>query len=379
MGFDYFVFYTEASAICIIILLMILITDRIYNTKQEKHIWFERAIVSFIFYFISDACWAALLSDQFPKIRFFVVLFNFSNYVFLSLMAYGTFRFIAATEKMPFRKSLAKRILVFLPVFINILFIVIAYIQNPLYWINENNELNDLYLVLLILVPSCYLLVGFFLSIKYALKAESKEERRQFLFIGIVPLSVGAFGMLQVVALNAPTFCFGCTLMWLWLYIQNMHSLISVDDLTHLNNRGQINRYMEQIHYDEEERVYVMMLDIDRFKSINDTYGHFEGDRALVIASETLKEVCDSVKCSAFLGRYGGDEFMIIVRAEEDQEGPDRITAMIRRLVAEKQQEYGLQYDLKFSIGYDELRDKDDSIYDCMKRADEKLYVDKRR
>lgn len=379
MGFDYFVFYTEASAICIIILLMILITDRIYNTKQEKHIWFERAIVSFILYFISDACWAALLSDQFPKIRFFVVLFNFSNYVFLSLMAYGTFRFIAATEKMPFRKSLAKRILVFLPVFINILFIVIAYIQNPLYWINENNELNDLYLVLLILVPSCYLLAGFFLSIRYAVKAESKEERRQFLFIGIVPLSVGAFGMLQVVALNAPTFCFGCTLMWLWLYIQNMHSLISVDDLTHLNNRGQINRYMEQIHYDEEERVYVMMLDIDRFKSINDTYGHFEGDRALVIASETLKEVCDSVKCSAFLGRYGGDEFTIIVRAEEDQEGPDQITAMIRRLVAKKQQEYELQYDLKFSIGYDELRDKDDSITDCMKRADEKLYIDKRR
>ena len=197
MGFDYFVFYTEASAICIMILLMILITDRIYNTKQEKHIWFERALVSFIFYFISDACWAALLSDQFPKIRFFVVLFNFSNYVFLSLMAYGTFRFIAATEKMPFRKSLAKRILVFLPVFINILFIVIAYIQNPLYWINENNELNDLYLVLLILVPSCYLLAGFFLSIRYAVKAESKEERRQFLFIGIVPLSVGAFGMLR--------------------------------------------------------------------------------------------------------------------------------------------------------------------------------------
>jgi len=379
MGFDYFVFYTEASVICIIILLMILITDRIYNTKQEKHIWFGRAIISFILYFISDACWAALLSDQFPKIRFFVVLFNFSNYVFLSLMSYGTFRFIAATEKMPFRKSLAKRILVFLPVFINILFIVIAYIQNPLYWINENNELNDLYMVLLILVPSCYLLAGFFLSIKYALKAESKEERRQFLFIGIVPLSVGAFGMLQVVALNAPTFCFGCTLMWLWLYIQNMHSLISVDDLTHLNNRGQINRYMEQIHYDEEERVYVMMLDIDRFKSINDTYGHFEGDRALVIASEALKEICDSVSCSAFLGRYGGDEFAIIVRAEEDQEGPDQITAMIRRLVAEKQQEYELQYDLKFSIGYDELRDKDDSIYDCMKRADEKLYVDKRR
>ena len=102
MGFDYFVFYTEASLICVIILLMILITDRIYNNKQEKQIWFGRAIMAFILYFISDACWAALLSGLFTRVRFFVVLFNFTNYVFLGLMAYGTFMFIAASEKMPF-------------------------------------------------------------------------------------------------------------------------------------------------------------------------------------------------------------------------------------------------------------------------------------
>ncbi len=379
MGFDYFVFYTEASVICIIILLMILITDRIYNTKQEKQIWFGRAIISFILYFISDACWAALLSEQFRKIRFFVVLFNFTNYVFLSLMAFGMFMFIAATEKMPFRENQFKRYLVFSPVFFHILFIIVAYIKDPLFWINENNELNDIYMPLLILVPSCYLLAGFFLSVKYAMRAEHKDERRQFLFIGIVPLSVGAFGMLQVIALNAPTFCFGCTLMWLWFYIENMQSLISVDDLTHLNNRGQINRYMEQIHYSEEASIYVMMIDIDRFKSINDTYGHSEGDRALVIAAEALKEVCDSARCSAFLGRYGGDEFTIIIKTEGEEEGPEQIVAMIRRTLSEKVQEYKLQYELKFSIGYEELRDKNDSINDCMKRADEKLYVDKRR
>ena len=231
MGFDYFVFYTEASVICIIILLMILITDRIYNTKQEKQIWFGRAIMAFILYFISDACWAAMLSGQFPNVRFFAVLFNFTNYVFLSLMGYGMFMFVATSEKMPFRNSPLKRYLLFSPIVISVLFITIAYITHPLFWLNENNELNDLYFPLLILVPSCYILAGFFLSIKYAGKAELKAEKRQFLFIGIVPLSVGAFGMIQVFALNAPTFCFGCTLMWLWFYIQNMQSLISVDDL----------------------------------------------------------------------------------------------------------------------------------------------------
>lgn len=79
----------------------------------------------------------------------------------------------------------------------------------------------------------------------YAFRSELREEKRRYLVIGSVPFGVMAFGMIQVVALNAPTFCFGCTIMWLWFYIQNTKALISVDDLTHLNNRGQINRYLE--------------------------------------------------------------------------------------------------------------------------------------
>ena len=377
MGFDYFVFYTEASAICVIILSMILITERIYNAKQEKQIWFERAIVSFILYFISDAFWAAMLSGQFPKVRFFVVLFNFTNYIFLSLMAYGMFMFIAASEKMPFRKSVKKRHLCFLPVIISILFIMIAYIVDPLFWINESNELNDLYFPLLIAAPSCYLWAGFILSVKYARKAETKEIRRQFLLIGCIPFSVGAFGLIQVFALNAPTFCFGCTIMWLWFYIQNTQTLISVDDLTHLNNRGQINRYMEQLHYSEDAKIFIMMIDINRFKGINDTYGHAEGDRALTIVSDALREVCDQIKAPAFLGRYGGDEFTIMIQNPQEGEHPDDLIPILRNLLTQKQQENELPYDLEFSIGYDEMNGPNDTAQACLNRADKKMYQDK--
>ncbi|MCR4850279.1 MAG: GGDEF domain-containing protein [Lachnospiraceae bacterium] len=379
MGFDYFVFYTEASAICVIILLMILINDRIYNTKQEKQIWFGRAIVMFILYFISDACWAAIVSDQVPKIRFFAILFNFTNYILLSLMGYGMFMFIAATEKMAFRKSLLARLLIFSPIVFSTLFITISYCKDPLYWLSEDLVLNDLYYPLMISVPSCYLMAGFILSVKYAIKSESKAEKKQFLFIGAVPFSVGAFGMIQVVALNAPTFCFGCTLMWLWFYIENMQSLISVDDLTHLNNRGEINRYIEQIEYSEDKDVYIMMLDIDKFKSINDTYGHAEGDRALMIASDALRRTCEQIKASSFLGRYGGDEFVIIIQTSEGEESPDQVVSIIRKLLSQNREESKLRYDLEFSIGYDKLRDKNDTVTDCLKRADVKLYRDKHR
>lgn len=372
-------FYTEASLVCVIILTMILITDRMFHTKQEKQIWFSRAISAFILYFISDACWAAMLSGMFPKIRFFAVLFNYTNYILISLMGYGLFAFIAVSGKMSFFNSIRNRRLCFIPVVVSVLFISIAYVTNPLFWINENNELNALYFPLMFAVPSLYLIVGFIFSVAYAFRSELREEKRRYLVIGSVPFGVMAFGMIQVVALNAPTFCFGCTIMWLWFYIQNTKALISVDDLTHLNNRGQINRYLEQIRYSEDSRVIILMIDIDRFKGINDRYGHAEGDRALVIVSDALRQTCDQINASVFLGRYGGDEFTIIIQNPKDEDHTERLITLLRNNLAEKQQENSLPYELDVSIGYDEVTDGNDSVYACMTRADEKLYIDKQR
>ena len=379
MGFDYFVFYTEASLVCVIILTMILITDRMFHTKQEKQIWFSRAISAFILYFISDACWAAMLSGMFTKIRFFAVLFNYTNYILISLMGYGLFAFIAVSGKMSFFNSISNRRLCFIPVVVSVLFISIAYVTNPLFWINENNELNALYFPLMFAVPSLYLIAGFIFSVAYAFRSVLREEKRRYLVIGSVPFGVMAFGMIQVVALNAPTFCFGCTIMWLWFYIQNTKALISVDDLTHLNNRGQINRYLEQIRYSEDSRVIILMIDIDRFKGINDRYGHAEGDRALVIVSDALRQTCDQINASVFLGRYGGDEFTIIIQNPKDEDHTERLITLLRNNLAEKQQENSLPYELDVSIGYDEVTDGNDSVYACMTRADEKLYIDKQR
>ena len=379
MGFDYFVFYTEASLICVIILSTILVADRMYNTKQEKQVWFRRAIVAFMLYFISDAFWAAMLSGEFTVKRSYVVLVNLSNYILLGLMAYGLFMFIAASEKMPFRKDAVKRRLIFLPVIISTLAISIAYVKKPLFWVNEQNELNNLYFPLMIVVPSIYLWAGFGLSVRYAVKSASKMDKRRFLAIGSIPVIVMAFGMIQVVALNAPTFCFGCTVMWLFYYLENMQTMISIDDLTHLNNRGQINRYLEQIHYNKDIRVIIMMIDINKFKTINDTYGHAEGDRALVIVSEALRQTCEQIKASVFLGRYGGDEFTLVIKNPEEDIMPEQLVSLIRSILTQKKTENQLPYDLSVSIGYDLIRGSDDDANECLKRADKNLYIDKQR
>ena len=80
------------------------------------------------------------------------------------------------------------------------------------------------------------------ISFRNAKKTDVKEDKRLYRLIAIYPLSIVVFGLLQTFDWNAPLFCFGCTLIMLYFYIKSLQMLVSVDPLTKLNNRGQIDR-----------------------------------------------------------------------------------------------------------------------------------------
>ena len=378
MTLDYFFFYMESNIVCIVVLAILLINDKLHSSQQEKQIWFNRTLIAHILYFTSDIFWAAVLSGQLPSSRLLVGFFNLANYILLSLLAYEWFMYMAVTEDLPLRKSRKQRILWLLPMLISIVVIVIAYIAAPTFWISESGDLNDWYYPMMVAAPIIYLLSAFVFSLINSRKTESRDKKRLFLLIGIYPLSVLSFGLIQTFMLEGPLFCFGCTIMMTFFYIHSMQALISVDSLTRLNNRGQINRYMDQLRFRENMQLYVMMIDIDRFKEINDTCGHAEGDRALILVAEALRKVCGRVSCPIVLGRYGGDEFTIFIQNPEDGDYPEQVAEIIRSAIAEKQQENHLLYNLQVSIGFDALQGRNDTVEACLVRADEKLYEDKR-
>ena len=379
MVLDYFLFYTEANAVCIAILLIMLISDRIQGTQQETQIRFNRTIIAHILYFVSDICWAAVLEGPFPRTRFTICLFNLTNYILLGALAYEWFIYMAVSEKMQIRRSRMKRMLCLLPLALSVLVLLIAYAADPFFWVSESGELSAWYYPMMIAAPVVYLLSAYICSVINARKAETKAEKTLYRLIGYYPLGVLGFGLIQTFFLNAPLFCFGCVIMMLFFYVQHLQTMISVDALTRLNNRGQIDRYMEQVRYKENTDLYIMMIDVDKFKHINDTYGHDVGDRALILVSETLKQTCERTKASLFIGRYGGDEFTVFIQRSGEAESPEQIAEIIRNVLSEKQRGTSLPYELNVSIGYDKLRDQNDTMQACMIRADQKLYEDKRR
>ena len=377
MSLDQFIFYLEGNIAGIVLMGIMLINDRYHSMRQEKQLWFNRTLIAHMLYFANDVGWAAVLSGVLPRTRILMVLFNFLNYVLLSLVAYEWFMYMAASENMDLVRSRRKRILCLTPMILSVTVLIICYISAPLFWIDETGNLNPLYYPMMIAVPILYLLAAFTISMINAGKTESRADKHLYRLIGIYPLSIIAFGVLQLMMLTSPLMCFGCTIMMVFFYIQNMQMLVSVDALTKLNNRGQIDRYVEQTRYRENERAYAMMMDIDHFKKINDTYGHAEGDRALILLSETLKQTAEQIKTPMFIGRYGGDEFAVFLQTTENDQLPEQVSEMIRTILHEKQQASHLPYDLRVSIGYDVLRDKNDTMAACLARADENLYQNK--
>jgi diguanylate cyclase (GGDEF)-like protein/PAS domain S-box-containing protein len=160
--------------------------------------------------------------------------------------------------------------------------------------------------------------------------------------------------------------------------ISNLNHLSTTDSLTGILNRRALNDMLN--HEIERATRYnsdlsLMLCDVDRFKNINDTYGHTSGDRALQAVTAALKA---SLRKSDILGRYGGDEFMIIL-PETTLAGAHSLAEKIRSAVEELELEIpgGNRVKLSLSIGITRCSMSIDNIDTIVGLADTALYASK--
>ena len=151
-----------------------------------------------------------------------------------------------------------------------------------------------------------------------------------------------------------------------------------IDDLTTVANRKAFN---EKLHllldaWQREQRPFVLLLtDLDQFKWINDAHGHQAGDRVLEVVGTSLKQW---VREGDFVGRYGGDEFAVLLPYTEIEVAME-IAETLRCRTADRASRVALrgeQVSISLSIGVAVPRERD-SIESLLQRADEALYMSK--
>jgi diguanylate cyclase (GGDEF)-like protein/PAS domain S-box-containing protein len=158
--------------------------------------------------------------------------------------------------------------------------------------------------------------------------------------------------------------------------MEELKNLTLLDPLTELGNRRHIDMVLrgraEELRRYERE-FGVLFIDIDYFKSINDTYGHDVGDRVLKMVSRT---VLNSLRSFDFVGRWGGEEFVAVL-VNVDEEQLYLVAERLRLLVEQSSLSIDSQMvRATVSIGA-ALAQKGESIESLIKRADQLMYSSK--
>lgn len=147
------------------------------------------------------------------------------------------------------------------------------------------------------------------------------------------------------------------------------------DGMTGLYNRRFLDEFIDKIMSQasrSKDTYAVLMLDVDFFKMVNDTYGHDVGDKVIISLAKVLK---NNIREADLAIRYGGEEFLIMLHNAND-EGATNIAQKIHTEFAKLSFDVGATEPLKktISIGIAKFPNDGDTIWRCIKYADTALY-----
>ncbi len=372
-----FGFYAEVNLGCVCLLLLLWYTIKKLPTPQPKYELFRTLVLWHILYFLSDSAWALVNNATIPKNIFSVLIVNYLNVFILPMVAYSCFMFAEIGTRADMTRKQIEHLqrLLKIPIIVQDVGLFISFVVVPDFWIDDKLEPVDLYYVVLSLLPLLYWIAATVRGLARVRNAQNRPNLRTYLIVSSYTPGVLIAGGAQIFfAMTSPIFCFWCTFIILFAYLHLQNQLISMDPLTMLNNRNRLNDYLRQQH--EVEDSYVIMVDVDHFKQINDTYGHAEGDRALIVVSQALKKACERLNFSIFLCRYGGDEFLLIAHTDAPDEVVQKIKACLQEEISV--QEGKRSYNIEVSVGYARWDGNSENFKECMINADKKMYEDKR-
>ena len=222
-----------------------------------------------------------------------------------------------------------------------------------------------------------YLLISTGICLVYRKKCPTSSERRRIAVLSMFPLSPAIFGSIQIFAPSgvAPTLQFSIIISLILVFVDELDRKITKDSLTQLTNRYEFERILQNKMRNFQKRgpkLFLLMSDMDDFKSINDTYGHLQGDTALQVVGMVLTQT--AAKHDAVCARLSGDEFVSLVEADS----PEEVAAYQQELEAGLKDACShLPYTLGISIGISEY-DGQMSLMELLDAADKKMYEQKK-
>lgn len=161
--------------------------------------------------------------------------------------------------------------------------------------------------------------------------------------------------------------------------IEELEKLSNTDELTNIANRRgfmhEFDRELDRVNRDKSQGGLLIMIDLDNFKSINDTHGHDAGDAALKLVAATLDS---DIRKMDMVGRLGGDEFVLLFVNTDRKQSSERAQFLIKKLNNLSFIWDGEEIPVRASLGLKEYK-KGSKAEHIFSAADDRMYEDKKR
>lgn len=240
----------------------------------------------------------------------------------------------------------------------------------------ENRYMRGRFIWVDVVLAVIYWLAVVSIVISEMIQNTRMREKSLYVLLLVFPLPTVIGNVLQFMfyGMSITWICSALSIFVLFINLQN--NQIARDTLTGLYNRRQMKK---QFSWEigklpnANNLLYCMMIDVDRFKQINDKYGHIAGDEALKMVAKLLR-IC--IPERDFIARFGGDEFIVIGHVTNESE----IQELVEQ-IKQKEKEYSkdVPYKITLSVGYIMYSSKDTiTVDDILSAADEKMYQVKR-
>lgn len=359
----------EIFVLCMIVLIGLAVRSRRSLFSSTQQLLFSMLGYTSAAYILFDMVWT--LSDGVDG-TLGIAANWISNAVSFSLFAVACLIWFIYSDTVQGSRLLTSRyrvVLVALPTALVVVLAFTSYWTHALFYIDSQGVYRRGFAYMIQpIVSYCYVIhtsLHAFVQSRRVESLQTKAIYRTLAFFAIPALVAGVFQVFY----SGPCLSVGIMLSMLQLYIVCQEQLISTDPLTGLNNRNRFETYMLSLfsNVDQADDVYLLMMDADGFKQINDQYGHVEGDHALQVVSAVLKDACSP--SGGFIARYGGDEFVVLQKGATEHD-IIRLCSAINSELSRAE----TPYSLRMSIGYARYGDGINTWQELLRAADAELY-----
>ncbi len=367
--------YAEVYLICMIIISLVLFWTCRSHDKSYTGRWFMSVLICFLVNFTANFIFTLCRPNMLTSTAAMAAAFTFKTIYHISLTA-GVFTWCGYAEaelgtglfkeKKYSIPLIAAALIPVLMALVNIRYRMLFDITESGAYVRGAGFQMEMFLL-------CIISMIFSVRIFRRLYREPDPIRSSHLrLLGSFPLCMAAAWILSFIGESVPVICVSITIEILCVYIGFSNQRISMDPLTQVNNRQNLIAYIDHKIAHHEDPVYLLIIDVDWFKKINDTYGHLEGDSALIRTAKALKTACGPIEKRPYIARYGGDEFMVILETA-DPGLVDTLCAAIRGEAVNLGRMAKAPYELSLSIGVARLEEgMNHNAF--IAKADEHLY-----